>query len=256
MKRNKIKNKYLKIINIDNNIQEIKKDTKVILNILKSISLIFLLLLWNSIPIIVMYFFGINYKSFSQLEKIFYLLTCDVLFIIFLIVIYRKDIKKNFKNFFNKNIFSNLELSFRYWGIGLAVMIASNFIINIINPGSTSANEEAIRNLIDLAPWYMAFELAIYAPLTEELIFRKSFKDITKHKYRYILLSGIIFGGMHVISSISAPFDLLYLIPYSALGIAFAALYYKTDNIFSTITIHSFHNLLSFALYLIGNNLI
>ena len=256
MKRNKIKNKYLKIINIDNNINEIAKDTKVIINILKSIGLIFLLLLWSYIPMIIMYFFGINYDTFSQLGKIFYLLICDILLIMFLIFIYRKDIKKNFKNFFNKNIFSNLGISFRYWGIGLAVMMISNLIISIINPGSTSANEEAVRNLIDIAPWYMAFELAVYAPLTEELIFRKSFKDIMSHKYIYILLSGIIFGGMHVISSVSTPFDLLYFIPYSALGIAFAALYYKTDNIFSTISVHAFHNTLSFVLYLIGSSAI
>ena len=132
-------------------------------------------------------------------------------------------------------------------------MITSNIIINTLTPNAIAGNEESVRSLIDIAPLFMAFELAIYAPITEELIFRKSIKDITNNKYIYILLSGLIFGGMHVIGSITSTYDILYLIPYGALGIAFASLYHKTNNLFSTITVHSIHNTLTLVLYLIGS---
>ena len=253
MKRSKLKNKYRKIILINNCINETKKDTKTLINILKTIGLIFLMLVWSYIPMTIMYMLGIDYNTFSQSAKILYIFICDITLILILIFIYHKDLKRNFKNYFNKNFSSNLKLSFRYWGIGLAVMIISNMLISLLNPGTTSANEEAVRSLIDVAPYLMAFELIIYAPIVEELIFRKSFKDITNNKYIYILLSGLVFGGMHVVSSISSIYDLLYLIPYSSLGIAFAYLYHRTDNIFSTITAHSIHNTLSLVLYLIGS---
>ena len=98
----------------------------------------------------------------------------------------------------------------------------------------------------------MAFQLIIYAPLTEEIIFRKSIKDITNNKKIYILLSGFIFGSLHVITSLTSPIGLLYLIPYCSLGCIFAHLYHKTDNIFSTITAHSIHNTIALLVYLRG----
>ena len=90
----------------------------------------------------------------------------------------------------------------------------------------------------------------IYAPITEELIFRKSIKDFISNKWLYVIVSGLLFGGVHVISSLGSDWGFLYLIPYCSLGMVFAHLYYETDNIFSTITIHSIHNTLAILLYL------
>ena len=131
-------------------------------------------------------------------------------------------------------------------------MIISNLALNAINNGAIAGNEEAVREMIQQLPFYMIFQTIIYAPITEEIIFRKSIRNITNNKYLYIILSGLIFGGMHVIGSANSLVDALYIIPYGALGMAFAALYYKTNNIFSTITIHSFHNTLTIILYFIG----
>ena len=58
-------------------------------------------------------------------------------------------------------------------------MIVSNCIISIILGNQLAANEKAVRELIDTYPIYMAFQLMIYAPITEELVFRKSIKNIT-----------------------------------------------------------------------------
>ena len=43
-------------------------------------------------------------------------------------------------------------------------------------------------------------------------------------------------------------YDILYLIPYSALGISFAYILQKTDNIFVTIGLHFMHNGILMAL--------
>ena len=82
--------------------------------------------------------------------------------------------------------------------------------------------------------------------------FLMAFSNNKFTKYLFILISGILFGSMHVIGSVTSVYDYLYIIPYSALGISFAALLYKTDNIFSTITIHSIHNTASIILYFMG----
>ena len=130
-------------------------------------------------------------------------------------------------------------------------MIVSNLAIIFITGGTIAGNEEAVRDMIDKVPLYMAFSTIIYAPFTEEIIFRKCIKDVIKNKWLYILMSGFIFGGMHIIGAATKLTDILFIIPYSSLGLAFAYTYYKSDNIFSTITMHLIHNTLAFLLYIV-----
>ena len=131
-------------------------------------------------------------------------------------------------------------------------MIISNLIIVVFINNKIASNEESVRSLIDILPLYMIFSVSIFAPLTEELIFRKGIREIFNNKYLYIIISGIFFASMHVTSEDLGINTLLYLIPYSSLGITFAYTYYKTNNIFSTIMLHSFHNTMAIIIYIIG----
>ena len=220
--------------------------------ILITIGLIILLLFWEAIPIIILALLRIDFNNIPKLMKVLISFASDVLFLILVLFIYRKTIQKDFKNYFNKEVKQHLLLSFKTWLMGFGIMIASNLVIAILTNGQLSQNEEAVRELIDMYPLYMLFQLMIYAPLTEEIIFRKSIKDIFHNKVLYIIVSGLIFGGLHVITSLENPLGFLYLIPYCSLGCIFAYLYQKTDNIFSTITAHSFHNTLALLIYLRG----
>ena len=257
LKRNKIKKKYLNLIKPTNNIDTSTNTSNIIdkieNKIIKSIitfTLIMLMLFWNIIPNITLMILNIDPKTLSDTTKIIITIINDILFLSLLISIYYKTIKDNFKKYFNNNFKNNLTTSIRYWLTGLTIMIISNYIIAIITNGQLSENEEAVRSLINIAPLYMAFQTIIYAPISEELIFRKSIRDIFNNKWIYAIISGAIFGGLHVLSSITDITSLLYLIPYCSLGIIFGLLYYKTNNIFSTIMIHSIHNTLALILYL------
>ncbi len=224
---------------------------KKIINVLKSLGLIFLLFFWSSIPMSFLSIWGINLMEASETVKIVYSFGCDVTFLILIIFIYRKTFVKDGKSFF-KNFMENIETSFKYWLIGVTVMALSNVVITFITNGGIAGNEEQVRKLISIAPLFMFFDVALYAPFTEELIFRKSFKDVFKNKWVYIFVSGFVFGALHVISSISSPVDFLYLIPYCSLGFAFAYTYQKTGNIFSTIMMHMMHNTMAIVLYLVS----
>ena len=56
-------------------------------------------------------------------------------------------------------------------------------------------------------------------------------------------LSGIIFGLAHITDP-SNMTELLFSIPYIVMGIIFALIYSRTNNIFTTITFHLCHNLI------------
>ena len=93
--------------------------------------------------------------------------------------------------------------------------------------------------------------MVIAAPIIEELITRKTFKEVFSNQYVYIIVSGLIFGSLHLLSATNIT-EILYVIPYSALGCAFAKIYYNTDNLWTNIFFHSLHNLIAIIIIFIG----
>ena len=162
-----------------------------------------------------------------------------LLFILFLI--YRKDLIRDWDKF-RANVFDNLDEGIKYWFLGLVGMVASNLIINFVFKGGQAGNEQAVQDYIKYLPWLMLINVGFLGPMVEELVFRKTFRDAIKNKWLFIIISGLIFGGMHVVGSYTGLVDLLFIIPYSCLGFAFAAAYYNTDTIFTSITLHMIHN--------------
>lgn len=219
-----------------------------ILCILKSISMIFLVLCFSSIFFSIL---NIDINNISNTRYIFYLSLSNLTLIGIFILIYRKTLVRDFKNYI-KNFGSNIELGIKYWIIGFIIMVVSNLIITFVLNKGIAGNEEQVRSYIDSFPIFMIFNTVIYAPFTEELTFRKSIKDAINNKWVYVLVSGLVFGMLHIVSYITNWTDLIYLIPYGSLGVMFALLYYKTDNIFSSITMHAIHNLLAVLVYLLG----
>lgn len=223
-----------------------------ILMIFKSIGMMLLLILFSTIFFSIL---NINPNNISDKMYVVYLTTSELILTVIYFAIYRKTLVNDFKEF-KKDINGNLELAFRYWAAGFAIMVVSNLFITVILGKTIAGNEETVRNYIVAAPILMAISTVLFAPINEELTFRKSIRDAINNKWAYVLLSGIIFGGLHVISYVSSPLDLVYLIPYCSLGISFALLYYRTNNIFSSISMHMMHNLLSIIVYLLGASLI
>lgn len=218
-----------------------------LISIFKSLGLFILFFTISTIPISI---FNINIEKLSTLETILYSFCCNIVFLIIIICCYYQTLKKDLKPFY-KNFADNFEEAFKYYIVGLGIMILSNLIITLILGGGVGNNEEIVRSYIDVAPFLMFLEVAIYAPLAEELLFRKSIREVIKNKWLYIFISGFIFGALHV-TGIENTFDLLYLIPYCSLGFTFSYIYAKTNNIYSTISIHAAHNTITIILYLLG----
>ena len=193
--------------------------------------------------LIPIYLFRIDIKTCSDVVYNLVRFFPNAVLTAILFIMYRKDLINDFKNFKN-NYGDYTDKAFKYWLIGFVLMIISNYLIIIFSPVKTATNEESVRSIIRSTPIIAFIFTCIIAPFLEELIFRKSFKDAIKSKWLFILTSGIVFGALHVVNNIESLYGLLYLAPYSFLGIAFALTYYETDNIFSSIFIHFFHNTL------------
>lgn len=226
--------------------------------------IIFVLLLMGMayFPYIPMTLFNIQYDKLNTTVRILYTFLCDVGYMIILFLLYKDKLIKDFKEYF-KNFATNFELSFKYYFLGVIIMMASNLIITLFFSEATAGNEEAVRSLIDQAPLYMLFSVSMYAPFIEELIFRHSIKDCVMGygsnkitRGLYIFVSGFIFAALHILGQTTGILDYIFIIPYLSLGIAFSALYSKTDNIFSSISMHMLHNTVTVILYFIAGGMI
>jgi len=184
--------------------------------------------------------------STSAVLSFFSTLMCVFIFYF----MYRRDLKEDFKIFMKKRE-DNFDIGIRYWIIGLVLMMLFNFILNFILKAGGANNEQAVQKMIKAFPLLMLIDAGIVAPFVEEIVFRKTLHDIFKNKWIFVILSFLLFGGAHVISSAKVFTDYLYIIPYGMLGAAFALAYYKTNTVFTSIFLYMMHNTILVVLSII-----
>lgn len=216
------------------------------------LSVYFFLSYFESVPLEVI---GIQVSSMSQTAKIIYMFIYEC-FIMTLICFLLKDkLKKDLKDI-RKNHQKYFSSCIKYWLIAVGVMMFSNLIINSISTNGMANNQADLEALFKISPIYMFFSAVIYAPIVEELTFRQGIRNIFTTNLLFILFSGLLFGSLHVVTNFEGMIDLLYIIPYSAPGIAFAYMLTKYDNIFVSMGFHFMHNgilmALQFALFILG----
>lgn len=207
-------------------------------------------LLYSYCVVLVLQHFGIDITTYSNTLKYQIIIGIDLSFMFILFLLYRKTLLKDI-TLYIKYFIKNISTGTKYWIIGLCIMMLSNIIISHYFPGG-SANEEAVQNIIKQVPIYMVFSTIIYAPFVEELIFRKSIRDIIGNDYLYIIISGLTFGFVHTLAG-STLHELIYIIPYGALGSCFAIMHVKTKNIYTSMTFHMIHNAIIVFISIAGN---
>ena len=219
----------------------------------KSIPYIFVFALYYAFPYIFNFIFDIFNVDLSKLNIYIILgilLLMDIVPILFLIYVYRKELKEEF--IINKETFkNNFDKYIRLWLFGLILMCVSNSIITIFTNIEISNNEEAVRDIAKMLPIYSLFTTCICAPLGEELAYRKTIGKIFDNKKIAIIMSGLIFGLAHVLGTYESLVDLLYVIPYGLFGSVFMYMYLDSKTIWSTISIHFMHNAILMISYLI-----
>lgn len=216
---------------------------------------IFIFSIYFSFSYVISFFIdilNIDMANWKYVYKIIFIYLLDVIPLVFFILIYKKNLKEKFKDF-KSNFESYLDKYIRIWLFGIFLMSFANVLISLVTKNDMSNNEEAIRNITDILPIYSIISTCIYAPIVEELAYRKTIGDIfTNKKYLGIIIGGLMFGCAHVIGTYTSITDLLYIIPYGILGSAFMYIYYDSNNIFTTISLHFMHNTILLITYFIS----
>ena len=178
------------------------------------------------------------YHDNFVVATIFQILVYLILFLV-LALIYHKRLIHDLKEFKKEYVF----IAFKNWMIGLGAMFIANIVISSFG-GELATNEEANRNLLAMYPISSFISMVFLGPIIEEITFRASFKKAFSKWYTFAIVTSLLFGAAHI-QTFFVTYDfmeLLYLIPYSALGFFFAKAFYETDNIYTSYLAHLFHN--------------
>lgn len=180
----------------------------------------------------------------------------DLLFFFGMVARYKETISIGFKNIFLKGkVSQNFKEIFKWVFILFAIQLIFGVVVNLIL-GDTALddNTQSIWNLSNLNLVYALFKVFIFSSIAEELLFRKTLRDILDNKLLFIVISAFFYAFMNIAYAdwlnMIFMFDfLLYFLFYSVLSYV----YVKYDNIVLIMFIKFIHAFIPLVIMLVGN---
>lgn len=213
--------------------------------VIKIITVIVYILSFAFLPFVLLLFYRTSFYDIlaKNFNLIFYMI-----FAIILAYQYRKFIKYNLKNI-HKDFFKNLLLTISTYIIMLGLVIICSLILKSFSD-VTNANQDSINNELknNFLPMFLA--AVIFGPFVEELVFRGLIFRLLRNKFKILshIITALLFGLYHVWTYVLFLGDfsqLINVLPYFAMGLAFSILYENTDNIAYPLLLHMANNFIS-----------
>lgn len=148
------------------------------------------------------------------------------------LLILRKDIINELRN--NNSTFGKI-IGWSIIGVFMAFIaqfITGSIEMYLLKIDSGSENTAEIMNIINASTIFL-FIPAIFAPILEELVFRKIIFGSLYKRMNFFwaaILSSLAFGVVHL--------DLTHILIYTGMGLVFSYLYVKTKTIIVPILVH------------------
>lgn len=187
---------------------------------------------------------GILLFGSKIITKFWMLIVFYVVILSLMIGVFYKQLIHDFKIF--KSYFKEyFVLILKTWGKALVLIMITTIIIQLTTNTTQANNQIALQNSFNSNPVFIALLAMFYAPIAEELMFRGVFRKFIKNKKLFVIVSGVVFGLMHVIDDSKTLAEFSYVFVYSILGIYLARIYAKTNNLCTNIFMHFMQNTLS-----------
>lgn len=186
---------------------------------------------------------------FFEINILFALkILCYILFIILTLFFYfaylpsyLDSISEKSRKEVKKDIISKIKKITKEILMFIPIFLISQSVTYFIMIGEPTNQISAIKSF-NAMPIFTSISAIIFAPIFEELIFRLLPYKFIKNKILYIAVSTVIFAAMHVIHD---PNPFYYIWFYMIRPLYYGYRYHKTKDIWVTISIHSFNNLIS-----------
>ncbi len=158
---------------------------------------------------------SIDYQTLTFIDMSISLIQCVIVVTLFHDLL-RDDFRAHFVPLETSRITKFLEEVIIGFVLFMVVKMLGAYISNIIAyivgvTDLTTDNQSAIELLTGSAPAMMIISTVVLAPILEETIFRGAIRKVMKNKKVFITVSGLLFGLMHVIDSVTFYVELLVL---------------------------------------------
>ena len=164
------------------------------------------------------------------------------LLLLFYIFIYKDDLKEDIKAFRNnkKKVLLKSLIYFVIYIVGFGIISAIIQAILKDRPFNNSNIIDVLMKKNELLTLFYVFVISLF---TEQIVFRKVFKDIINNKIFFVIFSGLIYAFFQIGYNISGINDLLPLLIYGYAGMLLSYSYVKTDTIITPCLITMFYDL-------------
>ena len=125
-----------------------------------------------------------------------------------------------------------------------------SLVIQFFLPNDPSVNQQIAIDLTLSQPLFSFFAVVIFAPLTEELLFRGMLarylfpKQDKSKQVLFLLVSSVLFALIHF------PGDVQQFLVYTSLGFSLGLAYISRKGLVYSISLHALNNLVSFLMIL------
>ena len=126
-----------------------------------------------------------------------------------------------------------------------------SIVVQFFLPNDPSVNQQTATDLTLTQPLFSFFATVIFAPLTEELIFRGMLarylfpkQDSSKQTLIFLLVSSALFALIHF------PGDVQQFFVYFSLGFSLGLAYISRKGLVYSISLHALNNLVAFLMIL------
>ena len=126
-----------------------------------------------------------------------------------------------------------------------------SIVVQFFLPNDPSVNQQTATDLTLAQPLFSFFATVIFAPLTEELIFRGMLarylfpkQDNSKQTLIFLLVSSLLFALIH------SPGTLQQFLVYASLGFSLGLAYISRKGLVYSISLHALNNLVGFLMIL------
>lgn len=198
---------------------------------------------------------GIIFKILGVNDNIVSSFIGDIIFALFIIFLYRKNLKADFNKLRRRSLKKNLWTILKWVVIIFLFVIFCGFVTDLVIPNHVNdANTSAVYDLYSVSTWYTIFKTMIFGTLIEEILYRETIRDNIKNNFMFIIVSSLVYTFLNtvfvgltdgfVVSSM-----LIYFLPAIFWSIAYLR---NNDNILLLSLIKFVYNLIPLTILLLG----
>lgn len=198
--------------------------------------------------LIIILYFILPYLSSLFLNTNLANAVISVIFAIAIIYIYRKSFISDFKDFsknkwkYVKSILLNVVLIF-------VITIVTNLLLTLLfDIRETSENDYSLRTMYKSSPIILLLLTAVYYPVVEGIVFRKTIKEVIDKKWLFIVFSALFYFFFNVAYTSFTLNNILSSLCYFFIMLVLSNYYWKTNNLTASILVISISNLITYLI--------